>query len=574
MLGAGALIVVGIAWIVVTGLLARRQLDALVDRMNQVRVLVAQGHVAQAEQAAKDIPAMAARARGLTSGPAWWTVAHIPYLGRPAEVVRGTTEATDQVCGKAVPELLSVAALVDPTSLRRNGNTIVIDRLTQAEPQLAAASATLDRVSAELAGLPRRSWLSAVDGGRAAMQAQIAGVTGYVDAAARAAVVLPRMLGDGTTKRYFIGLQNEAELRGTGGLPGAFAIARVRDGTITFERFLPDTALFPNTPDHAIATGLDFGTSYDELYGSFLPTTTYVNSNVSPDFTYTARIWAAMWQKTSGEHIDGVLAVDPTALSEFLTATGPVAAGGIQVNAGNVVSLTQKDVYALYPDNERRKQFLVSVLKAVATKLTSGAGNAYDIVHAAAASSAQQRLLVWTSDPTAQALLQQTDYGGAIPQDDRPFSAVVLNNAAGGKLDYYLTRSVDYARTGCGSRRDVMVTITLRNNAPAAGLPSYVTTRGDVPPAGAKPGDTKVLLDYYASADAKLERVTVDDATSGASFHATQGHTVLRMSVEVPRGRTVTIELHLDEPAGSGTPRIWHQPGVTPIAVTAFDQHC
>jgi hypothetical protein len=32
--------------------------------------------------------------------------------------------------------------------------------------------------------------------------------------------------------------------------------------------------------------------------------------------------------------------------------------------------------------------------------------------------------------------------------------------------------------------------------------------------------------------------------------------------------------LHLREPAGTGDPIIWRQPGVTPMAVTAFSQPC
>src|SRR6185312_13608525 len=118
------------------------------------------------------------------------------------------------------------------------------------------------------------------------------------------------------------------ELRGTGGLPGAFAIATTRNGEIRFRRFESDAALLPPTPDHAIATGLRFGPEYEHLYGPSMPTTTFVDSNVSPNFPYAAQVWAAMWQKVSGEHIDGVVALDPTVLAYFLAATGPAQLPG------------------------------------------------------------------------------------------------------------------------------------------------------------------------------------------------------------------------------------------------------
>ena len=50
------------------------------------------------------------------------------------------------------------------------------------------------------------------------------------------------------------------------------------------------------------------------------------------------------------------------------------------------------------------------------------------------------------------------------------------------------------------------------------------------------------------------------------------GHPVYRMDLELPRGTTQTVVLHLQEPAIQGNPVIWRQPGVTPEAVTAFAQ--
>ena len=82
-------------------------------------------------------------------------------------------------------------------------------------------------------------------------------------------------------------------------------------------------------------------------------------------------------------------------------------------------------------------------------------------------------------DPAVEARIRETGYSGALPSGAPPFAGVVLNNAAAGKLDYYLRRSLTYARTGCGPTRDVVATIDLTNTAPATGLPPYVTDRLD-----------------------------------------------------------------------------------------------
>jgi hypothetical protein len=46
------------------------------------------------------------------------------------------------------------------------------------------------------------------------------------------------------------------------------------------------------------------------------------------------------------------------------------------------------------------------------------------------------------------------------------------------------------------------------------------------------------------------------------------------MEVELPRGTTQTIVLHLQEPRGTVPPRVWQQPGVTPVDLDVNDQPC
>ena len=82
------------------------------------------------------------------------------------------------------------------------------------------------------------------------------------------------------------------------------------------------------------------------------------------------------------------------------------------------------------------------------------------------------------------------------------------------------------------------------------------------------------LLDYYATRGASLRSVTVDDAFRTAGIVSDRGHPIFRIPVELPRGATTTIELHLREPAGSGRPQLWTQPGVRPQQVVVQDQAC
>jgi Protein of unknown function (DUF4012) len=108
---------------------------------------------------------------------------------------------------------------------------------------------------------------------------------------------------------------NDTEAHSTGGVVGVFAIMRADHGKVSLERFETDSVI------GAVDTGLDFGTPYDQLFHKAGSTSLFANANLSPHFPNAAQVWAAMWAKRSGEHVDGAIAVDPTVLSYFLAVT-------------------------------------------------------------------------------------------------------------------------------------------------------------------------------------------------------------------------------------------------------------
>ena len=181
----------------------------------------------------------------------------------------------------------------------------------------------------------------------------------------------------------------------------------------------------PRDTKHVIDTGLDFGADYTAAYGASGPTQLFVNSNLSPHFPYAAQIWASMWQRQTGEHIDGAIALDPQVLANFLAATGPVTTKEqITVGATNVVALTEQQEYTLFADNTARKQFLVNVLRAAAGKVLDGSADPGNLLRAMSLSAREHRVLVWSEDPGTQAVIDQTDYCGSPSRTTSAFSSV------------------------------------------------------------------------------------------------------------------------------------------------------
>jgi hypothetical protein len=416
------------------------------------------------------------------------------------------------------------------------------------------------------------TWLAPVNDARRQLLGQLTSLTHTVHSADIAARIAPELLGAHGARRCFMAFQNNAEARGTGGIPGAFAIVHADHGKVTFERFEPDSPLLTTHVD------LDLGRDFEQLFRGWGTETMYGNSNVSPHFPYAARIWLAMWAKHSGERLDGAFAVDPTALSYLLSVTGPATLPDrTQVNSGNVVNLSESTAYARYPtaqDNRKRKEFLVDLARGTSEKvLTTRAGLA-SLLRAAGRGAGERRLLAYSTDPAVEAELEQTSLSGALPTSPNPYVGLSIVNEAGNKLDYYLDRSVSWRRTGCGSTRDVTVTIRLTNNAPARGLPSDVDGRHDRHSYPVRPGDNRLDVSYYATAGAQMTGVTIDGRPGTAGTGTALGHPVFTMDVEVPRGRTTTVVLHLREPPGRGTPIVLRQPLVRPLHVQVRDANC
>ncbi|MDT4923731.1 MAG: hypothetical protein QOG01_1444 [Pseudonocardiales bacterium] len=569
MVVTGGLIMVTALWMVITGLLARSQLQAVRDEVPLLRAQITSGDLVAARKTLDELRTHARRAHQLTTGPAWALAAQLPGGDNPIRTVRGIAATADDLASSALPALLDARDKIDPGSLRKADGSIDLAPIVAVAPSIERADRTMTAAVARVSALPPHTWLAAADHARSDLLGQLTDLAGTVRSADLAVHIAPQLLGVDGVKRYFVGFQNEAEARGTGGLPGAFAILKIDHGKPTFTRFESDTTL------RKVATGLNLGADYQQLYEGAATTSLYVNSNISPNFPYAAQIWAAMWRKYSGQRLDGAIAVDPTALSYLLDVTGGATLpDGTKVDAGNVVSLTQSTVYTKFAtDVAGRKKYLLDIAKAASTRIVDSHGSTSRLVDAAAKAIGERRILVWSADPSVEAQLKQTALSGAIPPNAAPFAGLSIVNDGGNKLDYYLDRTLRWQRTGCGATRPVTVTITLTNGAPT-GLPAYVTARSDEHGYSVKPGDNRLEVSYFASHEAVMQSVTVGGKRGFVGSGDELGHPVYVVDLELPRGATRTIVFHLVEPAGSAKPVVLRQPLVRPLNVTVEDQPC
>jgi hypothetical protein len=250
-----------------------------------------------------------------------------------------------------------------------------------------------------------------------------------------------------------------------------------------------------------------------------------------------------------------------------------------QVSADNAVALTQATAYAKFPytgeaGNAQRKAYLLEVATAASKKVLGARGEPTALFRAAGKAAGERRILLWSADPAVQKDLAQTSVAGIIPITTAPYVGLSIVNEGGNKLDYYLDRSLTWQAAGCGPTRRTTVTIKLTNNAPAHGLSSYVTGRSDARSYLVKPGDNRLSVSYLATQGALMESVTVAGKPGTGRIGVERGHPVYTIDLELPRGTSRTIVLHLSEPAVAGPPIVLRQPLVRPLQVRLLDTVC
>ncbi|GAC1441313.1 MAG: DUF4012 domain-containing protein [Mycobacteriales bacterium] len=540
----------------------------------------------QLDRAATQITAagrQTARAAGYANDPLLRLVAGLPGVGRTPQVARSLALTADAVTRDLLPAVLAAARQLRPGSLRLPGGAIDVARLQRAGPALAALSAQAHALDRSGAQLPRRFVLGPVGRGRTSFSHELAQIDGALRAARTAVAVAPSLLGADRPRHYFVLIQQTSESRGTGGLPGGFAIVQAQHGRLSVTAQGSDRELRngPVAPPPGVPA--DYRADY-AADGAF---DLWQNVNLSPDLPVVARVVAARWRAQSGQAVDGVVALDASALADLLRGSGPLSVGGSTLAPAQLPAYLAVGQYqGLSPtaDQGARKDRLVLIARRAADRLTAGSGSPGDLLRGLIAAVRSGHLRMASDDPALHDALHAAGVDGALPAGTAPTAYPVVYNSAGGKLDYFLDRSIAYTAGPChGTRRLSRITVTLRNSAPPAGLPPYLTILIRNGLSGQSYDGLDTLL-VYGTRGAQLVSATLDGQPVSA-ISARPGGTTLVTTTEgglpvwftylsLPRGRARRLVLIVNEPAVPGSAVVPVQPLPRPLGVAVAVPRC
>ncbi|WP_433240155.1 DUF4012 domain-containing protein [Streptosporangium sp. CA-135522] len=547
-------------WSAHLGLSVRDHLEATRDALLRLRAATSTRDPALMAGALADAQRHAAEARRLTGGPDWSVIAYAPVVGDGATTVRGLAESAAELTDVLAAVQRVGAPFITATTHSLNRLPRTLADLDAAAPVLDDAATRLARVSSRLADTPADTGVGPLDQARGTALQEVDRLRGWLGDAANAAALLPPMLGRDGPRHYFLAFQTNAEARGTGGLVGAFGILQADHGQVDIRRLSSDSGLGASS-----VPIVDHGPGYRARYGPSAAKLLSI-SNLSPHFPYAAATWTGLWEQQTRRRLDGALATDPVGLSYLLQVIGPVTLpGGEVVTAENVVDLTERTAYARYTDPVARKRFLIKVAGTVSEALPTAFAKPSELLPVLLRMVDERRIQVWSRRENEQARLSTTPVGGVLPQRPGPFAGLVVNNSAGGKLDYYLKRSVDYELGPCrGALRPTTVRVRLTNDVPGERLPTYVTQRLDSPKRPHAVGSNLLWVSLYAGVGTKIREARVDGDLFPVIKEAERSHPVYSALLEFAPRQSRTLEFQLMEPSSGESPLVPIQPLVRP----------
>lgn len=407
--------------------------------------------------------------------PVWWIAQYLPLIGDDVGAVRSVSAAAhDLTDGVVVP-------MVDegfrPRQFRPKNGRVSIPALRRAGAFLDDAAPRLGDTDAELSSVETSGLIAALKGPVEDMQGILAGAAQVAHAGAVASSVLPAMLGAREPRTYLVAFQNNAEVRATGGMPGTLGILTARDGRLRMDRTITPGQLAGGLlPEPVLPMTEEERLLFSDRMGRYAQDT-----NFTPDFPRFAEQIAAFWERGGRPPVDGVLSMDPVALSYLIDYTGPIELDdGTTLTRANTVEVMLRDAYE-ETDREAQDRFFDEASRTIFSRALAASGSPEAFINALRQGIDERRISVWSARGSEQRQLSGEDVANELPQDDgRAEIGVYFNDSAADKMSYYLRSEVKVTPESCSSAgvQKLVVDLTLRSTAPRSGLPDSAVGPG------------------------------------------------------------------------------------------------
>jgi hypothetical protein len=231
-------------------------------------------------------------------------------------------------------------------------------------------------------------------------------------------------------KTYLLILQDNAEIRSTGGLMDVMGVVTMHNGHIANLQYY-----YYTSQELQALVELDGPASFTNFFG--VNAAALHDSNVQYDFASFAPKMQSDFYNVTGHKVDGIVAIDFTAVEAVMNITGPITVSGEVITSRNVAD---------------RLHFDSGILGNATTGLLSTL--TYNLAQLILDSSVPQKLALYTTLQTLENeghVLIYPNQGfwfrsatGDITPTGADFISVIDTTLGTGKADFGVTRTIDY----------------------------------------------------------------------------------------------------------------------------------
>jgi len=555
-----------------------QDLQGVVPQLTQAREDLAKGEIPGAPIARASETVAAARQHVERARFTFRVAGRLPFLGRPVKAVRLASSAASeevaaatvlqQVVGKALGPTGANGRKPAPIFHDGTANVALIERLT---PLLESAVGHLRVADRDIRAIPSLPFVHRLDRLKSDAVRESSKALALAEDVLSGTKLMPAFLGAGGTRTYFLAMQNNADQRATGGDLLAYAFVRASRGKLSLEEGGPIG--FIDHPRYGFPQ-VRLPPSLQWFVDSGVrprPKPRIANINLSPDFPVVARTWTDLVAAATGRRVDGVIAIDPFAVSAAMGGkTISVPSYPRPITARNLVEVVENGQYRL----PLAAQFVFPAqLIGQAWELLRDPTPLVGTLQKMGEALREKHVQIWSARPQEQALIAGLGWDGGLRVPPGDYLYLTDNKLLANKVDYYSQISMRYDVTllASGAARSTCQ-ITFENATPP-GQPHAISFGRN----GGSYALNQALLGLYVPRKARLES---SQPPEGPSDHIERGAKVFLRTVGVAGGKTKLVVFVYTTPGvvtstGGGKRyrlTVQHQPMTNPVHLTVTVQ--
>lgn len=300
----------------------------------------------------------------------------------------------------------------------------------------------------------------------------------------RALVIIPELLGVGSpvAKRYMVIMQNDKEIRPTGGFWTNYATFKIKDGLLQSD--------FTSKDFYSIDYAIDVIDAFYDFpdappaYTKYLKVERWYarDTNSSPDLPTSVDNFmfyydlGMRYAPAEVKPVDGIITIDTKVIEEMMEVTGPVTVNGLTYNSENVVLELERIASLSQREQINRKGVLGNLMEEMLVNVFESETDVWSkLIDKSVDLAIRKHIQGYLFNEEGQALLEKYDFAGRIKDPvEGDYSYVVQTNLGGDKTNWFVEKMVDHELTKENDRWVRTVKLTYKYEQPGEEYAPFV----------------------------------------------------------------------------------------------------